>query len=131
MFRRIILGILVIAILFGVAATAGSWAYQAGLAQGLAQDGQPAVSVAPYYYGYGHGPGFFHPFGFFPFGCFGILFPVLGLFLLFGLVRRVLWHGPFGHHHGRWGGGPPPMFEEWHRRAHGETPPSADAAPKA
>ncbi|MFN8413414.1 MAG: hypothetical protein U0Z26_13590 [Anaerolineales bacterium] len=78
-------------------------------------------------YGYGmHGYGGHH-FGFFPLG--GICFSIFFLFLFFGLIkmiffRRMMHHG--GHIHGPWGrhweGGVPPMFNEWHKRAHGEAP---------
>ena len=89
---------------------------------------------APYpYYGYGYGMPFHRPFGFgFGFGCFG---PLLVLFLFFIAMRsfRFLFWGPrwgWVHHpfHGQgpwrrdWGErGVPPMFDEWHKKAH-ETP---------
>jgi hypothetical protein len=69
---------------------------------------------------------FYRPFGF-GFGCFG---PLLGLFLLFIAFRALgfLFWGRrwgWGPHHGPWRrdweNGMPPMFEEWHKRAHGET----------
>jgi hypothetical protein len=35
-----------------------------------------------------------------------------------------MWHGHWGHEHGPWGrhweNGVPPMFNEFHKRAHGE-----------
>jgi hypothetical protein len=91
-------------------------AYEAGLAQGAAQIVVPAAGAAPVvaYYGYPHGWGF----GFFP---FGFLFPILGLFLFFALMRALVggghrrgWYG-YGEH------GVPGRFEEWHKRAHGDT----------
>jgi hypothetical protein len=58
------------------------------------------------------------------------LIPLFLLFLVFGSMRALLWHGPMGWrhqmHHGHWGWRDengkdvPPFFEEWHRRAHGE-----------
>ena len=125
-------GLRIVAALVLVAAIAaiGFFAFRAGVAQGSpitvqAPSGQTAPA-APYpYYGYGMP---FHPWGFgFGFGCFG---PLLALFLLFVALRafRVLFWGPrwgWGHHgsHGPWRHGwgergVPPMFEEWHKRAH-------------
>ena len=113
-----------------VAAVAGIafFAFRAGVAQGSpitieAPSGEQVP--APYPYGYGYGMRFHHPFGF-GFGCFG---PLLILFLFFLAVKsfRVLFWGPrwgWGHHHGpwarRWENGVPPMFDEWHKKAHGE-----------
>ena len=65
------------------------------------------------------------PFGF-GFG-FGFLVLLLAFFLLFVAFRFLFW-GPrwgWGHHTWTLGqalgeGGAPPMFEEWHKRAHGE-----------
>lgn len=123
---RIVAALVLIAAVGGIA----FFAFQAGVAQGspvtiTAPDGVSAP--APYYYGYGMH--YRHPFGF-GLGCFG---PILAIFL-FVLVlksfRMLLWgprwgwghrggHGPWGRHH--WENGIPPMFEEWHKKAHGET----------
>ena len=98
---------------------AGVFAYQLGVAQGVAQ-GIPAGAAAvpgPYAYGFAH-HGFFPFWGF---GCFGILIPLFLLMLIFGGMRRMFWGGGWGHHGGwrKWSeGGVPPMFEEWHKRAH-------------
>ncbi|OGO47701.1 MAG: hypothetical protein A2W37_09675 [Chloroflexi bacterium RBG_16_63_12] len=128
--RTILIGLLVLALLAG-AAGVGVYAYNAGVAQGLVQSGKVTVvegRPGPYpYYG---GPFLFRPFGF-GFGFLGCLFPLLFFFLIFGLLRGLLWRGPWGwrrgwgggghHGHGPWGeGSVPPMFEEWHRRAHGQ-----------
>ena len=127
-------------VLIALIAVGGFMAYRAGVAQGTLQ--APAVAtaigkaaengqIAPMYgYGYGYGPGFypfFGPhFGFFPFGICG---SILLIFLIFGLLRFLFfrpWRMGWGHHHGPWGrhweGGVPPMFNEWHKRAHGEEP---------
>ena len=148
----IVLRVIGILLLIGVIAAAGFMAYNAGVAQGVSQapavvkaiqqaaeNGQP-VPVAPnmpaYGYGYGYGPGFYphHGFGFFPFGICG---SILLVFLFFGLLRMVFfrpWSRGWGHHsHGPWGrhweNGVPPMFEEWHKRAHGESPsPDSEAS---
>jgi len=124
---RIISALVLIAAIAGIA----FFAFQAGIAQGSpvtieAPAGQTAPVPYPHY-GYGYGMPFHRPFGF-GFGFFGFL---ILLFLFFAAMRafRFLFWGPrwgWGHHgpwrHG-WGeGGPPPMFEEWHKRAHGQQP---------
>ncbi len=97
-----------------IAAVVGVAAYQAGVAQGLATTGT-AVAPAAYY----GGP-------FLGFGLFGFIFPLLFLFLIFGLLRAAFgggwgghryggWGGP--HDHGKWGEGPS-RLEEWHKKAH-------------
>ncbi len=126
--RRLILGILVTLALVAGALALGSYAYSAGVAQGLAQSGKLVVpnGAAPYPY-YGYGPFFpgFGPWGF-GFGLVRCLVPLLGFLLLFSLLRVLFWGGrPWrrgwtGHWHGEQG--TPPMFEEWHRRAHGQAP---------
>jgi hypothetical protein len=86
-------------------------------------------TVAPYYYGYGH------PF----FAGFGILWFLLILFGIFWLFRIAFWG--FGARR-FWGGGwygrgrgygPGQSFEEraqeWHRKQHGEQPPSGSTPP--
>ncbi len=131
---RVISSIIAVLLVVALVAGVGAFAYQAGMQQGVAQNapaGDGAVVAprfAPYYYSYG-----FHPFGF-GFGVFGCLIPLFFLFLLFGifrLIRFAIW-GPrwgwgWGHHHGwrgHWmhGEGVPPMFEEWHKKMHGEKP---------
>lgn len=141
-------------LLIGLLAAGGFMAFRAGEVQGIAQ--APAVATAisqaaengqgvppmmygygsPYGYGYGmHGYG--HHFGFFPFGaiCGSIFF----LFFFFGLMKMIFFrrmrHG-WGHHghHGPWGkdweNNVPPMFNEWHKRAHGEQPAEGEADKK-
>jgi len=139
--RRIILGILLALVLVAGAVAVGAYAYNAGVAQGLVQSGQlvaPEGGTVPYpYYG---GPFFWHrPFGF-GFGFLGCLFPLLFFFLFFGLLRGLFWgrwgggqrgwgsHGPWGGEHSR---GVPPMFEEWHKQAHGEGAPPTPDTPDA
>ena len=125
---RIISALVLIAAIAGIA----FFAFQAGIAQGSpitleAPSGDGTAAPAPYpYYGYGYGRPVHHPWGF-GFGCFG---PLLALFLIFIALNsfRFLFWGPrwgWRHHHswGRhWENGVPPMFEEWHKRAHGEQP---------
>jgi hypothetical protein len=91
-------GLLVLGLLIGI----GVGVYDAGVQQGLAQAANvPAGAVAPYY-GYGYG---FH--GFFGFGFLGLIFPILFLFLIFGLVRAAFGRGRgWGGGRGYWGHGP-------------------------
>jgi hypothetical protein len=124
-------GLRILAALVLVAAVAGVafFAFQAGVAQGspiTIESPSGATAPLPYpYYGYSWGP-FHRPFGFgYGFGCFG---PLLAFFLIFLAFRFLFWgprwgwghrqHGPWGRH---WENGVPPMFEEWHQRAHGQT----------
>jgi hypothetical protein len=110
--RQAILGAVLIAALVIVAAgMVAAGAYNAGVAHGIAEGGHalaPAPGALPYVYVWPRPWGF----GFFP------VFPLFFLFLLFFLVRRSLWRGPW---RGGWTyryDGVPPMFDEWHRRAH-------------
>ena len=141
-------------LLLGLVTGGAFMAYNAGIAQGIAQAPVVAAAienatengqVAPippmmYGNGYGYPHGFVYGRHFNPFGaiCFSFLF----LFLFFGAMRMLFFrrmrHG-WGHHghHGPWGkgweGNVPPPFEEWHKRAHGEKPAeekSADADKK-
>jgi hypothetical protein len=122
---RIVSALVLIAAIAGI----GFFAFRAGFAQGSpitieAPSGESAPVPYPQY-GYGYGMRFHHPFGF-GLGCFGILIPLFLFFLALNAFRFAVW-GPrwgWGHHgpwrHG-WGErGVPPMFEEWHKKAHGE-----------
>jgi hypothetical protein len=110
--RTMVIGLVLIAILAAVGIGVG--AYNAGVAEGLQQDGQVVRVVGP-----GYGPGFGFPFGL-------ILFPlfVVGIVLLLrGAFWRGRWggrgYGPWGPGRpGPWGPGGPQRFEEWHRRQH-------------
>jgi hypothetical protein len=122
------IGLRIVSALVLIAAVAGIafFAFQAGVAQGSpitieAPSGDANAVPAPYPY-YGYGMPFHRPFGFgYGFGCFG---PLLAFFLLFAAFRFLFWGPRWGRHMGHWGrrweGGAPPMFEEWHKRAHGE-----------
>lgn len=139
--RGIVIRLILTLVLLAVVAGLGVFAYNAGVANGLAQNiqaaaakGAPAAPAYPYPY-YGYGMPFGHPFGFPGFGFLGCLVPFFLLFLFFGLTRAIFWHGHHdwkGHHmhghHGDWENGVPPMFAEWHRRAHGETTPEEKKA---
>ena len=126
----IIFGVIVLALLIGL----GAGVYNAGLAQGLAQAGAaPGSTVVPYAgYAYGYG---FHPF--FGFGFLGLLFPILFLFLIFGLLRAAFGRGrhdgPGWGGRGYWGKGYGPgmgpdgwreererQISDLHRRLHDE-----------
>jgi hypothetical protein len=132
---RVLSGLVLLAALAGIAL----FAFNAGVAQGAALNlqapaaVQPGAQALPFY---GHGLPYYHPMPFFGFGCFGVLLPLFLVFLVFGAARRMFWGPRFGWrhmhmHHGPWTenrpGGPdfvPPMFAEWHKRAHagGEKP---------
>lgn len=117
-------GVLLIVVL---ALLVGGVAYNWGLAAGQAQAVAPGTVGYPVAYG--------HPYGFgFGFGLFGLLF----FFLIFGLLisafRGRRWGGGpggWGRGMGPGGWGPgwggrydvPPTFDDWHRRAHGESGP--------
>ena len=97
-------------------------AYEAGLQNAMqvvapAAGAAPAVAPGVAYYGHPYGYGF----GFFP---FGFLFPIFGLFLFFALMRALVGGGR-GYGHRGWYGdnkhGVPGRFEEWHKRAHGDS----------
>jgi len=119
---RIVWRVLLALVVAGAMVALGVYAYNAGIAQGLAQGAQVAGSesgAAPYPY---YGP-FVRPFGF-GMGCFGLLVPLFLVFLIFGALRAMFWRGRrgWGMHHPDWGKGVPPAVEEWHRKLH-ETPP--------
>ena len=127
-------GLRILSVLVLIAAVAGIafFAYQAGFANGSpvtleAPSGQSEPAPYPYPY---YGMPFYRPWGF-GFGCFGILIPLFLFFLAIHALRVLFWgprrwgrgygHGPWRH---GWEGDVPPMFVEWHKRAHGEQPPS-------
>src|SRR5689334_10240606 len=96
--RSIVFRIILTLVLLAVVAGLGFVAYNAGLAQGLAQQIPAAGDAAKGPYVYGYGMPFMHPYGgFHAFGFLGCLAPLLLLFLFFGVMRALIWHGP---HHG-------------------------------
>jgi hypothetical protein len=125
---RIVSALVLIAAIAGIAL----FAFNAGVAQGSlvtiqAPSGDAAQMPYPYY---GYGMPFHRPFGF-GFGCFGILIMFFLFFLAMKAFRFMFWGPRWGHHMG--GRGPwgrhgcgeddiPPMFQEWHKHAHGEQP---------
>jgi hypothetical protein len=114
---RFVLSMVLVLVIIAGAIGLGTYAYNAGIAQGLAQSGRivapdGGAAVVPYYAPYYH-----QPFGF---GLGGFLFSCLFLFLIVGLIRAIFfrrhwgWHG----HRGAWNGDFPPMAAEWHRKMH-------------
>jgi hypothetical protein len=116
--RALAIAVLIIA----AGAAIGIGAYNAGVAQGIAESGRitavppagtPAVYVWPRPWG----------FGFFP------VFPLFVLLFFFfvarGLFGRGPWRGGCGYY--RYDG-VPPQFDEWHRRAHAERPVSSPSS---
>jgi hypothetical protein len=130
---RILWRVLVVLVLVAAIVGIGAYAYNLGMVQGLAQKLPAAAGAAPRmpYLGYGH------PFFGFGFGLLGCLIPLFLLFLVFGSLRAIFWHGPMGMrhmHHRDWdwrdenAKGVPPFFAEWHRRAHNV--PEGDKSPE-
>jgi hypothetical protein len=99
---RIAVALLVVAAIVGV----GVHEYRLGVAQGIAMSGKLPAGA----------PGFY-PYPFWGFHPFGFLFPLLFLFLIFGIGRRFLWGGWRGPGGGRRYGHPGGL-DEWHREAH-------------
>lgn len=118
--NRIFGGMAIVALLIVGAAAIGIGAYNAGVAQGIIESGRliatpqagtPYVYVGPRPWG----------FGFFPF------FPLVMLLLFFFAVRGLFWRRRW-HGGGRYRyEGVPPIFDEWHRRAHATSSPSPGA----
>ncbi len=85
---RVLVALVLVAAIVGI----GVYAYNIGMAQGLAQKlpvpaGGP-VQMPYLYYG--------HPFFGFGFGLLGCLVPLFLFFLVFGSLRALFWHGPMG-----------------------------------
>lgn len=128
---RIAAGFLVGLLLVAGVAGIASHAYHLGVAQGavaatqMAPPAAPPAVPAPYYNYWG--PYFYHG----PFGFAGFLFPLALLFLAFAVVGRAFGRRRYGWARGCYGYGDPtgvpPMFTEWHRRAH-EAPGKTETA---
>jgi len=120
--RTLLRALVIAALAIAVAAAIGIGAYNAGVAQGIAEGGRAIAAPPP-------GTQFVYlwprpwGFGFFPF------FPILFVLFLFFVMRGLLWRGPWRGGWARRYEGVPPAFEEWHRRAHGEQPTSTTAPP--
>lgn len=123
---RFVLGVLLAIFLIVGAVGVGVYAYNVGVTQGMVDSGKvtPPVAPAPYAYPFA-GPFFFHPFGW-GFGFLSCLFPLLFFFVIFSLIRLVIWGPRWGwRHHRHWDhdeGNVPPMVEEWHRKMHEPQP---------
>jgi len=143
--RKVILTIVIVLVAIGTLAGVGFAAFRAGTTYGLSQSEVVAAAIrenpgAGSEMPFAGGPrGFMMPHGYdswgwrggfgFGLGFLQCLIPLFGFFLLFALFRLIFrpwgwqhhgWHG----HGGPWGHeGVPPRFEEWHQRAHGQTPP--------
>jgi hypothetical protein len=119
--RSLLRALGIAALVLAAAAAIGIGAYNAGVAQGIAESGRaiavPPAAGTPYVY-------MWRPwgFGFFP------IFPIFFLFFLFFVVRGLLWRGSWRGGRACRYDGVPPAFEEWHRRAHGEQPTSTPPA---
>jgi hypothetical protein len=118
-------------ILIGLIVAIGVGVYNAGVSAGLAQTVVvPSGAPVAYY----PGPYVWHGWGF---GIFGIFFWILGIFLIFALLRAIFGWGRWrGRGHRDWSyrpngyGGPREHFDDWHRRAHepgstGSEPPAS------
>ncbi len=130
MTRSIVFRFVSVLILVAAIAGIGGLAFRAGFTQGAATEmqlpaGEPGMQPFPYY-GFG-----WHPFAFHGFGFFGLLFSLFLFFMALGALRRLIWGPRFGWHHRHyrgwsghkswapWGEGDvPPIFAEWHKRAH-------------
>ena len=108
--RRIAMVVALVLVAVALAGVIGTTAYRAGVARGLADAGNVS---GPWLY---HGPYWYA-------GPLAFLFPVLGFLVILALVRALVWPGWCAGGRGSWKGGVPPMFEEWHRRAHQSPPP--------
>ncbi len=123
---KIVLGILAAILFFCALASIGSFAYNAGVAQGALSrvelapaPAAPAPAPAPVAPSYPYDPyGRHWGFGW---NIFGFLGPLFVFLILFAIFRRLLWGPRWGWGHRRywgWGYGAPPAFDEWHRQAH-------------
>jgi len=123
---RIFAGLVLLAAMAGIA----FFAYQAGVAHGVVANPQAPAGQAngsPYLQ---YGMPFWY-FAWFPgFGFFGLLVPLFLLFLVIGMFRLLIWGPRWRWRHmndisqgtNPWKEGVPPMFAEWHRRAHAGSP---------
>jgi hypothetical protein len=109
--NRVFGGMAIAALVIAGAVAIGVGAYNAGVAQGIVESGRLIAApqtATPYVYVWPRPWGF----GFFPF------FPFVMLLLFFFVVRGLFWRNRW-HGSGRYrDAGVPPMFDEWHRRAH-------------
>jgi hypothetical protein len=138
---RFVLALIAVGLLISV----GVEIYQSGVQQGIVDAGRVPAGAAVPYVGYGYHGGF-------GFGFLGFLFPLLFIFLIFGLLRAAFWggrgrrdwggHGWSGYGYGPGGPGSDPnswqaerdrRMAEMHQRLHdaapGATPGPGGSAP--
>ncbi|MCX6078921.1 MAG: hypothetical protein NTW32_05250 [Chloroflexi bacterium] len=135
---RILAAIVLLAAIFGIAA----FAFNAGVARGTVLN-LPAPAPGQIVPNYAYGLPYMHHMPFFGLGFLGLLLPLFLVFLAFGAARRMLWGPRFGWRHmhhmqnmqsgacgekGPAEGFVPPMFAEWHRRAHSGTENTEESA---
>ena len=119
---RLIRSLAIAALVIVGAAAIAIGAYNAGVANGIAESGRMIAAPpagTPYVYVWPRPWGF----GFFPF------FPILFFLFFFFVIRALLWRGRW---HVGWGyryDSVPPAFEEWHRRAHAGQPDPGSRTP--
>lgn len=122
--RAVLFAVLAVVIVVGALGLA-AYSYNMGVVQGLAQSDKlpaPGNGTAPYY-PFAGGPYLFRPWGW-GFGLLGCLVPLFFFFLIFGMFRMLFWGGRWGYgwRHGMAERGVPPMFEQWHQKAHENNP---------
>ena len=120
---RVVFTVFAVLVIVALALGIAGYAYNLGLTQGMAPNVKlevPATGAVP-------APYFYPPYGMHRMGGFGgfgflsCLVPLFFFFVLFGVMRMVLFRarcGMGGMHHRKWEGGAPPMFVEWHRKMH-------------
>jgi hypothetical protein len=125
---RIIAGLVLLGALVGLAI----FAYNAGVAHGVAVNVQASTgesSAAPYpFYGM---PYPMHFFGYPGYGFLSCLIPLFFVFLAFAALRGLFGFRRHGWHamhygYGEPGNDVPAMFSEWHRKAHDQPAGPAD-----
>ena len=126
--RQVIYRVIAGLVLLGAIAGIAFFAFNAGVVRGTGLE-LPAV-IQP-----NNGIVYMHPHG--GFGCLIPLFVLFLVFIAFGGMRRLIWGPRYGwgrHHchpkHWSWNEGVPPMFDEWHRRAHAAPGKDADDTEK-
>jgi hypothetical protein len=109
--NRVVRALAIGALIVVGAAAVAIGAYNAGVAQGIAESGRLIAAppaATPFVYVWPRPWGF----GFFP--VFPLFFLLVFFFVMRGLLWTGRWHGGWRHRYD----GVPPAFEEWHRRAH-------------
>jgi hypothetical protein len=125
MYGKIVFRVFAALVLLAAIAGIAWYAFNLGAAQNVpVASGETVPQSYP-----GYGSPFWHPFGFMGFGCFGLFFPLFLILIAMASFRHMIFGRRWGHMHGHWHGehgergeGFPPFFQEWHRRAHEESP---------